>query len=74
MLGFIGFLTISYLVMIGFVLMVLAAMQEAARDRPQVDSRWKIAEWSRVRFAAAAALVALPSLIILVPLGLLFIY
>ena len=68
-----GFLTISYLVIVGFMLMVLAAMQEAARSRPEMETRWNVAGWSRVRFSAAAALLALPSLIILLPIGLIFI-
>jgi hypothetical protein len=73
MFGFLGFLAISYLVVVGFVLMVLAAMQEAARNRPELETRWDIAAWSRARFAATAALLALPSLLLLIPIGLLFV-
>jgi len=71
--AFFGYLTISYLVVVGIVLMILASIQDAARSRPELETRWNMAEWSRARFAATAALLALPSLLVLVPIGLLFV-
>lgn len=68
-----AFLGISYLIVVGIVLMVLASIQEAAETRPELDTRWNITTWSRPRFVATGALIALPSLLILVPLGLLLV-
>ncbi len=73
MFGLVSFLIVSYLVVMGFVLMVLAAMQEAAQDRPHLQTRWKIAGWSRARFVVVGALLTLPALFVLVPIGLIFI-
>ncbi|CAN5769760.1 hypothetical protein BH23CHL2_BH23CHL2_27150 [soil metagenome] len=68
-----GFLMISYLVLLGVVLMVMASIQEASQDRPELDTRWNMSDWSAVKFVGAGALLTLPSLLILIPIGLIFV-
>lgn len=68
-----GFLTISYLVLLGVVLMVMASIQEASQDRPELDTRWNMADWPAVKFVGIGALLTLPSLLILIPIGLIFV-
>jgi len=68
-----GFLTISYLVLLGVVLMVMASIQEASEDRPELDTRWNMADWSAARFIATGALITLPSLLVLIPIALIFV-
>jgi hypothetical protein len=72
-LDLLAFLAITYLIVTGIVLMVLASIQEAAQDRPELETRWAITAWSRPKFFAAGAVMALPSLVVLVPVGLLFV-
>lgn len=72
-LALFGFLTISYLVLLGVVLMVMASIQEARADRPELSTRWDMTDWSAARFVATGALITLPSLLILVPIGLIFV-
>ena len=73
MFALVGFLTISYLILVGVVLIVLASIQEATVDRPELQTRWNMAEWSLPKLAGAGALIALPSLLILIPIGLIFV-
>jgi hypothetical protein len=72
-LELLAFLAISYLIVVGIVLMVLASIQEAAEARPELETRWDMSAWSRPRFFATGALIASPSLLILVPIGLLLV-
>ena len=69
----VGFLAISYLILMGIVMMVLASIQEANEDRPELETRWNMREWSIVKLTAVGALLTLPALLILIPLGLLFV-
>lgn len=62
---------LCYLIIVGFVMILFSSVQEAAEDRPQLQTRWDIPNWSTPKLIAISALVALPSLIILVPLGVL---
>ncbi|MEZ4522137.1 MAG: hypothetical protein R3A46_10925 [Thermomicrobiales bacterium] len=73
MFALLGFLTITYLIILGIVMMVLASIQEASKSRPNLDTRWDMTSWSVVKFVSVGALLTLPSLIILIPIGLLFI-
>ncbi len=73
MFALLGFLTISYLILLGIVMMVLASIQEANEVRPELETRWNMTEWSIVKLVSVGALLTLPSLLILIPIGLLFI-
>lgn len=73
MFALIGFLAISYLILLGIVMMVLASIQEASQARPNLETRWDMAGWSAPKFVAVAALLTLPSLLILIPIGLIFV-
>lgn len=73
MFALVGFLVISYLILVGVVMMVLASIQEATELRPELESRWKMHEWSILKLVGVGALMTLPSLLILVPIGLLFV-
>ncbi len=73
MFALLGFLLISYLILVGVVMMVLASIQEAHEARPELETRWNMAEWSAVKLAAVGALLTLPALLVLVPIGLLFV-
>lgn len=68
-----GFLLISYLILVGIVMMVLASIQEASQTRPELETRWNMREWSLVKLAGVGALLTLPSLLILIPIGLIFV-
>ena len=68
-----GFLVISYLIVTGIVMMVLASIQEANEARPELDTRWNMTEWSVVKFVGVGALLTLPSLLVLIPIGLVFV-
>ena len=73
MFALLGFLLISYSVLVGVVMMILASIQEATQDRPELETRWNMAGWSLPKLAGASALIALPSLLVLIPLGLIFV-
>lgn len=73
MFALLGFLTISYLILLGVVMMIMASIQEASKDRPELDTRWDMTNWSVIRFVGTGALLTLPSLLILIPIGLIFV-
>lgn len=62
---------LSYLIIVGLVMIIFSSVQEAAEDRPELQTRWDIPNWSTPKLIAISALIALPSLVILIPIGVL---
>lgn len=69
----IPFVIVSYLVIVGFVMMILGSVQEASRMREELETRWPVRSWSSFRLVGASLILALPSLLILIPIGLIFV-